>query len=383
MLEFPSIRRLLCDLFITFILVFLLADLFRRVLDLDDFNTEKIFLICLVILSISIGHHLLCISNNFFWKFAFLLPNDVYYYIFAKKKQNLYDNLEIELDKSINFILSNPLPFQPGASHGDEIFQKNIKIRAYQIVLKILKSMPGSKLLKYEIEDSDSIDIILLLQKKDKTKLKIVNGENYYISQGQYGNQCNEFGLYFLYLLFSKNVILLLMRSILLIFIFMAILWQNPPLMVVADPLQIQENWTQDEISDIIISAKNIGCNLINVSLETESFDEKLINSYWISKPKEKNETFLSNDVHFIRLMVNGKCPPGEYRGSIKITAKANRIIVPNLSSWRFLDQLPLNTPITDTTYTKKLVDVPYLIRITPRLNATTGLANWTSQQKT
>jgi hypothetical protein len=233
------------------------------------------------------------------------------------------------------------------------------------------------------LEIGESISIVLWLHTKDDRKITAKDDGNIDTKEtnteegksaedGKLSISCShcewEYGKFGLlskiYLLLSKNLILLLGRSLIMTFLFLLILWHNPPLMIVAEPMQIQENWTKGEDHYSVISAKNIGCDLLEVYLFDNSSNEQFINANWSPMVENPIEIFKYDDITFINLSIDNTSPPGEYKGSISISAEAQRIIFP--------DTLPLiNTSISGRTDTKKLVEVPFFIRITPNLNST------------
>jgi hypothetical protein len=174
-----------------------------------------------------------------------------------------------------------------------------------------------------------------------------------------------------IYLLISKNVILILVRLLLLILLFLYVIWLNPPLMMVTDLHQIQENWAEGESYPLEISAKNIGCDLLDANLIVYN-SSKYIDARW-SSDKNPLVSIASGDAKFIYLSTNYKIPPGKYTGFIIIEARAKRII-----------RFPIINHTFDIGLTpfKKLVEVPFFIKVTPKSNATVVYCR-ISQRKT
>jgi len=401
--------RLFWDFIITFFQVALLYVLFLIVLDLDfeylDWWDLVPFFLALAAV-ICIVHSLLCLNNWFFWKFAFLLPDEIYYYILAENKCVSDQDIRITLNARNKFILSRPERKNGDAPNKNSIYfnilifyyygarkaagrmcdfankyagildKKEIEIKEKETKEKSISHSEDK--LTFNIKKSSNREaerIILWLRKKDNEILSIDNKENFNVFESKFGNDSCD-GLSRFSSLLSKNVILLLGRSLLLAFLFFLILSQNPPLMIALEPLQFQENWTSGQENVLMISAKNIGCNLLDAYIWTNSSNNELINATWTSNSITKKDVFLSNDVDVIRLKVDENSPAGEYRGSIKITGYANRTIIPDLHYLGLLDLLFIETPITVPTYTKKLAEVPFLFRINPKLNATAYCAN-------
>jgi hypothetical protein len=125
--------------------------------------------------------------------------------------------------------------------------------------------------------------------------------------------------------------------------------------MMTTNPNQVQENLTEGQERVIYILAKNIGCDIFDEKVENISFNTTLINALLLASKKGAQS-------NFIRLNVSDKCRSGEYRGSIIITAKANRIIFSGFAI------LP---PLVCPTRNKTLAEVPFFFRITPSLNPT------------
>jgi hypothetical protein len=395
--------RLFGDFIITLFQVALLYCLFLIVLDMDfeylDLRALVPFILALAAV-ICIVHSVLCLNNWFFWKFAFLLPDDIYYYILAENKCVSDQDLRITLYAKNKFILSRPELKNPKDPDKNSIYykittfyycgarkaagmmcdfankyactldKKEIEIKEKETKEKSISHSEDK--LTFNIKKSSNREaerIILWLRKTGNNVLTIDNKENFNVFESKFGDDSCS-GLSKCSLLVSKNVILLLGRSLLLAFLFFLILLQNPPLMIAVEPLQFQENWTSGQEKVLMISAKNIGCNLLDAYIWTNSSNNGLITATWTSNSITKKNVFLSNDVDFIRLKVDEKCPAGEYRGSIKITGYANRTIIPDLPYLGLLDPPFIETPITVPTYTKKLAEVPFFFKIIPKLNA-------------
>ncbi|MFZ2471106.1 MAG: hypothetical protein WAW52_04100 [Methanothrix sp.] len=349
MLKF-RFERILLDLLFTSLLAALLAFFFMLILDLVitiEVIKDLFPLIGWLVMAIVFLHLIFCLSNDFFWKFGFLLPDELYYYIFVKNKSDLSKYLIINLDAS-ELILS-----RPNWDHKNK--------------------------LKIEIDKSctnEAQRIVLWLRKIGDNILTIENRDCFEIIESQ-GSNCGwKDAPHSIYFVIYNNIILLLVRSLLLLSLFTLILLQNPPIMIAVDPTQIQENLSQGEERIITISTENIGCNLYDVKLDTRFFNESLVNAAWMRSNLNVSGSFPSNNVDFVRLKVDENSPAGEYRGSIKITGYANRTIIPDLHYLGLLDLPFIETPITVPTYTKKLAEVPFLFRINSKLDATAYCAN-------
>ena len=72
-----------------------------------------------------------------FLEFAFLIPDEIYYYIFSERKSKSVNCLEIDLKNHYNFILLKPEPRQRDND---------------------LKSTNSHSLKKYELKDMDKIE---------------------------------------------------------------------------------------------------------------------------------------------------------------------------------------------------------------------------------
>jgi hypothetical protein len=220
--------------------------------------------------------------------------------------------------------------------------------------------------LQFTIDNSyvkEAKRILLWLQKNGPDDSSVtIDGDRYYLEiiVRQFNNTCNKMGLEYIYLLLSKNVILLLARSLIMTLIFLVVLFQNPPLMIAVNPCQIQENLTYGQDHFIYISTKNIGCDLFNPRSETISFNKSLINASFV----ESDPIILCNETRFVRLHISDKCPEGEYRGSIIIAAKANRRWIDAIPDW--IQNKTLISSDLGETYLRELAEVPYIIRISP-----------------
>lgn len=406
-------RRLFWDFVVTLILFLLLSILFTQILDLDliEIAFNLILLSIALDLVILTFHSVLCQSNGFFWMFAFLLPDEMYYYIFANIKPNGANNLKLIIKDSPDIVSSKPmsektqrlnksyeflsleiyswlfsLPTLDGINLADFIdiskqadncenhngivyslirktvgllcnIANRIKTNRKELIIveksvsflrksSALKSTENT--LQWPIKESKSI--VLLLRGEGNKFLEILNKNQFDLNESQYGKTCS--GLNNPYLLFSKNVILLLTRSLLLTVLFMFILMQNPPLMIAIEPSQVQENYTEGDGHFVVISVKNIGCDLLNPILWNMS-SSKRINASW----NNISSNFAHGDIRFINISIDRECPPGEYVGSILIEAKANRSI-----------SYPINhTYIIGQTSAKKLAEVPFIFRIMPK----------------
>lgn len=376
------LSRSCLDFFLTFFLVLLLVLFFMLMLDINiniillyNLSPYLLFIAAIII----VIHLLFCFSDEFFWKFAFLMPNEYYYYIFVKNRSKQPEKISIHI-KDAKLILSKPDAEPMKDIITTKIWRCPLKIicpcspalkkASATHTSEIMTSDDCSSTLNFIIDNSyvnEAKRIVLWLNICGPTNGSTVNidkCDDLDIFERQFGNPCNKSWPDYLYLLLSKNVILLLARLLLLTIFFLAVLLQNPPPMMVADPSQIQENFTTGQEHFIYISAKNIGCDLFDSDVETMSFNKSLINA----KFTESNSTIRSNEVKFIRLGISDQCLPGEYRGSIIITAKANRkwnCGLPHLMSNLTIPSLDLGQ-----TYIKKLAEVPYIIRIAPVLNA-------------
>lgn len=381
-------QRFIGDFIVTIVQTVLLFGFFIMTLNLNPFRDISFKILSFSILFaalISSLHYIFCKSDTFFWKFAFLLPRDIIYYIIARNNgysDIVEEEIIIELPNGSTIIRSKPDEENDKDSSLDNLAKISEKTReALKTILnkfgciyrdcildELIKSetsnknAPNISLFNYKIKNlsrGESEDIILWLHTKGDRILKAnSNDKSLNISISHCDWNCSSFDyLESVYLLLSKNVILLLARSLLLLLIFFLILLQNPPLLLVADPPQIQENLTEGEGHFVIISAKNIGCDLLNASLSNMS-SSKEINVSWIYNTSSK---FTCGDIRFINISIDRKCPPGEYMGSIMIDAKAKR----NMS-------LPFNhSYIIGQTSAKKLVEVPFSFKIIPKLNAT------------
>lgn len=406
------LERIFLDFIFTLIQAVMLSVLFLAILDLD-FSFQIIIGLVILAMVISSIHGLLCISDKFFWKFAFLLPGDIYYYILAKSESKPVPQgrkILVTLPADSDFILSKPVP-DKGEENKTEVKNSDnwLKARFHGIFLKLSKILlvlsnwfaryrnvsghmiTENKDKKNELKISDkgltyktnaleideSMSIVLWLHTKNDRKIDAKDDGNTEggksAEDGKLSISCShcewesgKFGLLsMIYLLLSKNLILLLGRSLIMTFLFLFILFHNPPLMIVAEPMQIQENWTEGEDHHKVISAKNIGCDLLHADLLCmNSSQEQFINAKW-SSDENPIESFKSGEIKFIKLNIDNMSPPGEYSGSIVISAEAQRIIV--------LDHyiLPSINITIGQTNTKKLVEVPFFIRITPNLNST------------
>jgi len=381
-------KRTLCDFVFTLFLTAILCILLMNVINLtiSDISYSIGFLVLLLSILISIFHWSLCKCDIYLWKFAFLLPRDIIYYIIARNNGDsdiIDEEITIELPEESAIIRSKPNEEpDPDSSleNLEKIFKKTLEglkdvlknlwcKHSDYIIDELIKSetsnkiAPDIKFFKYNIKHlsrGESEEIILWLHTKGDRILKANSNDkslNISISHGDWN--CSSFDyLGSIYLLLSKNVILLLARSLLLLLISFLILLQNPPLLLVADPSQIQEKLIEGEGHFVIISAKNIGCDLLNASLSNMS-SSKEINASWIYKTSSK---FAYGDIRFINISIDRECPPGEYVGSIIIDAKANRII--SIS-------FPFNHICTiGQTSAEKLVEVPFFFKIIPKLNA-------------
>lgn len=342
--------RFVFDFIIALLQTALLTVLFMKIIDLDpinDISGQIILVVISIVIIITIIHSYLCKSDIYRWKFAFLLPNDFFYYITIKNRSNLtidYEEIKIILPRNSTFFFMKPI----------EIVKSRRDLERashfHPITCKI------KKLANYE-----SKDIVLWLYIDCVKALKIKhNTAKLDVSYGHCEWDCGKPDIIgSIYLLLSKNVILLLARSTLLAFLILYILLQNPPLNIVTEPMQIQENWTEGENHSVDISAKNIGCNLLQANLSfPNSGEEQFIDAKWSSGENPMMQ-FVSGAVKFIKLRVQNSCPPGEYRGFIIIRANATRNI-----------GFPFYHNIGNTS-TMKLTEVPVFIRITPSPNAT------------
>lgn len=331
--------RLFWDFIETSILVWLLIILFRRVLDIDlsiELPYHLSMLIVPIAAIIAFLHLLFCLfSDEFFRKFAFLMPGDYYYYIFIKNNSRLQKNISVTI-KNANLVF--PFPNKDTCTSPLQFTIDNSYVKeAKRILLWLQKNGP----------DDSSVTI---------------DGDRYYLEiiVRQFNNTCNKMGLEYIYLLLSKNVILLLARSLIMTLIFLVVLFQNPPLMIDVNPCQIQENLTYGQDHFIYISTKNIGCDLFNPRSETISFNKSLINASFV----ESDPIILCNETRFVRLHISDKCPEGEYRGSIIIAAKANRRWIDAIPDW--IQNKTLISSDLGETYLRELAEVPYIIRISP-----------------
>jgi len=346
------LNRVMLDLVFTFLLALLLSFIFMIILDIEihlEFIKQLIEPIMILAIVIVIVHQLFCISDEFFWKFAFLLPDEVYYYIIAKNKSCSSEDLRINLNDSV-LILPRPEA------------KKN-------------KLDPAIEIGRSYINEAKNI--VLLLQKKGDNSPEIKNRYLFEIIESYYGRTClfklRELPRY-IYLLFYNNAILLLGRSLLLTILFALVLLQNPPIMIAVNPVQIQENLTAGIAHTTMIFVENNGCDLSDVKLQNCVFKENMINVTWEKTNSTDKGEFSSTKYDFIFLNVSANLSPGEYIGSIKITASANRFILPSLPR---ID----NAPIHGKTFTKRLAEVPFFLRIVPDLNAASWRANGKVQQ--
>jgi hypothetical protein len=103
--------RFLGDLLLTLIPIALVSMLAMIILSLD-FDIWIVYYLFLIAAGISIIHIFLCQkSKRFFWKFAFLLPGDIYYYILAKNKcksEIPCQKIEIKLPTGSKLIMKKP-----------------------------------------------------------------------------------------------------------------------------------------------------------------------------------------------------------------------------------------------------------------------------------
>jgi hypothetical protein len=327
-------------------------------LTISDIPFQIALSVVYITIIISIAHYLLCRSNMYSWKFAFLLPGDISYYIIVSNKgHSCIQDEEIAVKLPEGSVLIRP---KPDHKWCESSFENGSKYR------EDFERIWINKTGKLSSGESESY-VLWLHTRKIRTLIPIDiknKSLDLTISHCDWAN--GDMGwLGALYLLLSKNVILLLIRSLVLAFLFLCILWQNPPLNIVTDPLQIKENSTAGDGDFVTISVKNAGCDLLQADLSfPNSSKGQLINAKWNSSGSNMIKPFNSNRIEFINLSIENKCPPGEYMGSIIISADASRNIV-----------FPFNLTIGNTS-TMKLVEVPVFIRITPRPNATAYCAN-------
>jgi hypothetical protein len=355
-------------------------------LTISDIPFQIALSVLYITIIISIAHYFLCWSNIYSWKFAFLLPGDTSYYIIVSNKGHSCiqdEEIAVKLPEGSVLIRSKPdhkwceSSFENGSKYRED-FERILKdskcfhagILADRLASHVSDTSKWSlwinKTGKLSSGESESY-VLWLHTKKNRTLIPIDiknKSLDLTISHCDWAN--GDMGrLGALYLLLSKNVILLLIRSLVLAFLFLCILWQNPPLNIVTDPLQIKENCTAGDGGFVTISVKNAGCNLSQADLSfPNSSKGQLINAKWNSNGSNIIKQFNSNSIEFINLTIENKCPPGEYMGSIIISADARRNIV-----------FPFDLTIGNTS-TMKLVEVPVFIRITPRPNATAYCAN-------
>lgn len=293
---------------------------------------------------ISIFHGLLCMSNIYLWKFAFLLPGDIIYYIIAKNKGYLNTEevkITIELPEGSELIRQKPEQKTdvPSPENGSKLPYK---------IGKLSSGESQSSVLWLHTNNNK---IIIPPGTTNKSLELTINHCDW--ANGDVG----KLGIF--YLLLSKNAILLLIRLLVLAFLILFILLENPPLNIVTEPLQIQKNWTAGEEHFAVISVKNIGCNLLHANLSFQnSCKGQLINAKWVSSWSNIIKPFNSSGIEFINLSIEDNCTPGEYKGSIIISANASRKI--GFPFYR----------IIGNTSTRKLAEVPVFITITPRQNA-------------
>jgi hypothetical protein len=135
--------RFILDSIFTLIQAFMLSVLFLAILDLD-FNFQIIIGLAIVAAVISIIHSLLCFSEKFFWKFAFLLPGDIYYYILAKSESKPVPQgrkILVTLPTDSDYILSKPDPdpkYEESKTEGENSYCW-LKARLQGFFLKLSK----------------------------------------------------------------------------------------------------------------------------------------------------------------------------------------------------------------------------------------------------
>jgi len=397
-----NLKRIFYDFIFTLVLTAILCALLMKAIGLtiSDFLFSIVIPASIIIaIIISFFHWLLCNSDIYFWKFAFLLPGDIFYYIIATNNgySCIYDE-EIKIKLPEGSVLIRP---KPNHKNSEPALKDVSRYRDdFRRILKGLKCHHAGFLadkLASHISDNcgsserslwknrtgalsigESESYVLWMHTKINRTLIPIDTKNKFLDltishcDWDRGDFCK---LDSLYLLISKNVILLLIRLIVLAFFILLILMQNPPLNIVTEPLQVQENWTYGEMHYVPIAIKNIGCDLFSVNvLNLNSSNDSSINATWSNNrwPNRWPRDYLkSGEIGFINLSVQRNCSPGEYRGNLVITANAKRNPLPDL--------IPYYTIIPPTfyqTYAKTLVEVPFFIRIAPKPNATVHLAN-------
>jgi hypothetical protein len=276
-------------------------------LNLKQIHTLDI-IIEIIVLSgiITVLHYFLCMDDTIFKKFGFLLPNDITYYIFIFNKIDRKLKNEVSLEITCNekeklesekfkHILSCPK------------FEENLK---YSI----------DKILGYE-----SKCLFLLLHTKDARKerkiyfnLSELNKKNlktWWWSPDPIDKDWSFVEKIFL--LISKNTIVILAISMILTLLLSIVLLFNPPINLIVDPPLIKENMTEGQEKLIVISIKNIGCDLSDLTLASS---DNILMAKFKGRSNSSIESLPSGATKYANVTIN-YMPEGKYAGFININA--------------------------------------------------------------
>lgn len=336
-----SLIRFFCDMTITSVQVLLFYFLGLLILGFTPIKIlsgwQGLIFNCIILASsLSVIHHICCRNNKFFRKFGFLLPGDVTYYIFVHNKRL------IQLSKSIDIKASR---------ESECISDKDNMIQSECSCYKIL----SYNNMKFAREETKCFTPMLHVKAKKNERInrKIIPPKNRLKNDLEitwYSPDNVDFhigNLERFNLLFSKNVILILYRAMMIIFLILILFYFNFPLQMIVEPQSISENTTEGTDQIAVLSIKNIGCELRNMTVRSSSEEILSVDD---NKWKSGQGTLLPKDgVESVRLKIIGSTP-GDYRGFIIINGSGfRRTLIDSL------DQIPI----------KKEVYVPFKVHTT------------------
>jgi len=327
-----STKRFLCDMAITSLQVLFIYFIGLLILGYTpmqiclswkcvSFNSFSIAFLLAIIHSIYC-----CYDDVFFRKFGFLLPEDITYYVFA------HNNRLIELEEKID--IRTP---KKSEIISDEGKFDQTKCLCYNILSnKDKKFFPGetkcfAPMLHIYSESNGRIN-----RKIDPTN-KCVDSDLKMTWNSLDNIDSNIRWLGKIKLLISKNVILLLFRSIMLLFLLFLMLSANPPLQIIVDPQSINENITIGTDRTVVLSIQNIGCELSSITAKILAASDSRLHIDGDKWNSESQVVDLSEgEVEFVKLKINGT-DPGVDRGFVLIREYAFR-----RTSIASLDKIPI-----------------------------------------
>jgi hypothetical protein len=317
------------------------------------FNINQIYIFDVIIdalkiaIIISVFHFFLCLDSTFFRKFGILLPNDITYYIFVFNKSSkklesddykiMENKLIIKTPETSKHILSYP-EFEEGCLHCDMGEFSAWETKHFFLLLHTVNKRKDRK-----------IDF-----NKDMLNKNL---QLHWWSPDHISNEWSHLERFFL--LISRNFVVILCISMILILLFGIVLLFNPPINLIVDPMLIKANLTEGEEKLIEISIKNIGCDLRNITIEPS--DSKLkLDDNWKS---DRGIYLSSGDSEGAKITIKNMSE-GECSGILTIKANGvrdlKRIESINKTELKSIYEIPFNLQIKTNNSSRFQYDSKY-----------------------